>query len=229
VQEAHELKDMADKQRMVLEGLTPEQISDSKDPSEPVQVMDKREYLHMMKAREHATRPLRCVRCHQLKYYGIAGTGGNVTAEKFVSLLQERFMERGKKSCVIIKMVDLIDFHGSFIHDFHKVAGGRNPIILCANKFDALPKEAGPTRIQAWVKTEGKKYGLNFHSVHCVSARTGLGMKELFAKACMLARGRNREGAPRHRDIYLVGSTNVGKSTLINTWMQYDIISYDMI
>jgi hypothetical protein len=61
----------------------------------------------------------KCARCHQLTHYGhTKGMIESVKADDFRHLLRERFLQRGGKSCVILKMVDMFDFDGSVIHNF---------------------------------------------------------------------------------------------------------------
>ena len=37
-------------------------------------------------------------------------------------------------SCIVVKVVDLLDFHGTFVPDLHKLVGRRRPMIVAANK-----------------------------------------------------------------------------------------------
>jgi hypothetical protein len=88
---------------------------------------------------------------------------------------------------------------------------------LVGNKVDLLPAGAGPTRLRAWLKRESQVHGLHVAGIALISAHTGEGVAELMRKVKELAHGTSELG---HRDIYLVGTTNVGKSTLINTLMK---------
>lgn len=44
------------------------------------------------------------------------------------------------RRCLVIKIVDLNDFAGTFLPNFHLVTGKKNPVIVLANKADLLPK-----------------------------------------------------------------------------------------
>jgi ribosome biogenesis GTPase A len=188
-------------------------------------ILDVREVKLLEKCAKEAARPAHCMRCHKLKHAGVdEGAVAVIKAEEFVSLLRKEFLAPGARSAVILKIVDLFDFHGSFITDFKRLAGGRNPVILVANKADLLPKDVGLTRVTAWVKQEAARYGIPLHSVAVVSAETGVGLDMLMQRALRLARGDNADGAPRNRDIYVVGTTNVGKSTLVNKLIQKGLI-----
>ena len=163
-------------------------------------------------------KPLRCVRCFQLTHYG--HTRGNIAtaiSSDFRQLLQSRFLPSADNpsppSAVILLLVDVLDFHSSLPPYLPSLLGGRNPIVLVANKRDLLPQSYGPNRLLAWVKAEGRRYGIHYHSVQLVSAKTGEGIPGLMRKAGELAA---REGALGMRDIYLIGAVNTGKSSLIN-------------
>ena len=188
-------------------------------------VLDVREVKLLEKVAKEAAKPAHCMRCHKLKHAGVdAASVAVLPAEAFVDMLKHEFQGPAAKPSVILKLVDLFDFHGSFIADLHKLAGGRNPVILVANKADLLPKGVGLTRITAWVKREAARYGVPVHSVAVVSAATGLGLDALMQRALKLARGENADNAPRNRDIYVVGTTNVGKSTLVNQLIKMGLV-----
>jgi ribosome biogenesis GTPase A len=84
-----------------------------------------------------------------------------------------------------------------------------------ANKVDLLhlPGGIGAVRLRAWLKAELRRYGISFHSVQLVSAKTGEGVAGLMRAATQLAA---REDGKQSRDLYLVGAVNTGKSLLLN-------------
>lgn len=192
-------------------------------------VLDQRDVAMLERAAKSAAKPLRCMRCFQLANNAVAGSVASVGAEDFVQLLHEEFMGPNAKPAVIIKLVDLIDFHGSFIQNFKKIVGGRHPIILGVNKLDVLPMGVTYASLHAWVKKEVAKYDIPIHSICLFSARTGRGVEEMMFRATQLARGKNDENAPKNRNIYIVGTTNVGKSTLVNQLMKSQIIGTGLI
>ncbi len=112
----------------------------------------------------------------------------------------------GDTDSLIVKVVDIFDFNGSWINGLNRFVGG-NPIILVGNKADILPKSVKRERLVQWMKREAKEYGLKPLDVFLISASRGQGMKEVID-----AIEHYREG----RDVYVVGCTNVGKSTFIN-------------
>lgn len=84
---------------------------------------------------------------------------------------------------------------------------GKNPVLLVANKADLLPKSVKPKKVINWLKREAKNLGLQPIDVMLVSAHKGMGMREVVD-----AIENYREG----KNVFVVGCTNVGKSTFIN-------------
>ena len=105
-----------------------------------------------------------------------------------------------------MKVVDATDFHGCFLNKVRDVVGS-NPILLVLTKVDLLPPDTDLTKLQDWVVHEvTHKRRLTLAGVVCVSSRKNTNMKQ--AVQTMFA---ERKG----RDVYVLGSANVGKSTFI--------------
>ena len=112
----------------------------------------------------------------------------------------------GETSALIVHIVDIFDFEGSFILGLKRFIG-QNPVILVVNKMDLLPKDINYNRMINWVQRRTKELGLRVMDVVLVSAKTNIGLDRLIASL-------GKHGADR--DIYIVGATNVGKSSLVN-------------
>lgn len=127
-----------------------------------------------------------------------------------VSLTDDDFLKIlhgiGETDSLIVKIVDIFDFNGSWINGLNRFVGG-NPILLIGNKADILPKSVKRERLVNWMKREAKELGLRPVDVLLVSAGRGQGMKDAID-----AIEHYRQG----KDVYVVGCTNVGKSTFIN-------------
>jgi ribosome biogenesis GTPase A len=195
-------------------------------------VLDPRDISMLEKAAKLASKPAKCQRCHRIgsKQYQLADMNKQqtISPSDFVDLLKREFQREDAKSSIIIKVIDVLDFHGSMIQDLQKLTGPRNPIILAINKCDVLPREVNAHQVKAWAKLEAEKYGLHIHSIFPISAATGTGVSELMDKALLLARGNNDPSAPRNRNIYVMGTTNVGKSSLINQLLQKGVVGTGM-
>ena len=143
-----------------------------------------------------------CERCYHLRHNSKA-VSVSISAEYFREVV--RPIKELKTRPLIIKMVDLFDFHGSFIPSFRKYVGN-NRVMIVASKFDLLPKGVHAERIRSWVSIESKKFGIDPVAI-AIIAHTGYGVRELADQIEYY-----REGA----DVYVMGSANVGKSTFIN-------------
>ncbi|GAB7386617.1 ribosome biogenesis GTPase YqeH [Bacillaceae bacterium] len=142
-----------------------------------------------------------CQRCFRIKHYGEVAPVP-LDADDFLRILDAI----GQTRALVVKVVDIFDFNGSWLRGLHRFVG-KNPVLLAGNKVDLLPKETNHERVKHWLRHEAKELGLKPHDVVLCSASKGMNIDGLIA-----AIERLREG----RDVYVVGATNVGKSTLIN-------------
>ncbi|EIJ78955.1 GTPase YqeH [Bacillus methanolicus PB1] len=142
-----------------------------------------------------------CQRCFRLKHYNEI-QDVNLTDDDFLKILNKI----GKSDSLIVKIVDIFDFNGSWLPGLHRFAGG-NKILLVGNKVDLLPKSVKHNKLIHWMKQEARELGLKPEEVFLVSAAKGH-----FIKKTAAAIDDYRQG----KDVYVVGCTNVGKSTFIN-------------
>lgn len=113
-------------------------------------------------------------------------------------------------NAVVIYLVDINDFHGTFIPRLRDIIGRKCPLLLAVNKIDLLPKDYKVSRVEKWVLQECRSAGMReVDSVHFISSYRNTGVSALLADAVQIARR-------RRADIYVVGAANVGKSSFIN-------------
>lgn len=155
-----------------------------------------------------------CQRCFRLKNYNEVQDVG-MDSEDFLNLLTGL----SNKSGIVVNVVDVFDFEGSFINAIKRIVGNKK-IILAANKLDLLPKQINQRRIKEWLKKTARKYGLEADDVVLISADKGWGIEELMQSINQV---RNNE------DVYVVGTTNVGKSTLINKLIEISVGEKDVV
>ena len=157
---------------------------------------------------------LYCQRCFRLRHYNeIAPT--SLTDADFLRLLKEI----GQHDALIVNVVDIFDFNGSLIPNLHKLTGG-NDLLMVANKRDVLPKSLKVGKLTAWLREQAAARSLKPKDILVTSAQNKDDVAEL-----MEAIEHYRHG----RDVYVVGVTNVGKSTLINAIIKSASGSEDVI
>ena len=144
-----------------------------------------------------------CKRCYQLKHYGRT-TSMDVSAENFATHIQ-RLKD---KKVLVVQIVDLFDLQNSFIPQLNEWIG-TNPVFLVGNKVDLIPLGASMTRLEAYVRRQARLAGL--YIVDCIlTSAKGIAIKDFAEKLEIL-----RE----QRDVYVVGTANVGKSSFINQFL----------
>lgn len=149
--------------------------------------------------------PVICQRCFRIKHYNEMSSA-TVNQDDFLRMLGTISTTRS----LVVHIVDLFDFEGSMISGLQRFIG-TNPVLLVVNKIDLLPKLTNKNRILNWVQKQAKDFGLKVVDVVLVSAKKNEGFDRLLEKL-----DTHRGG----RDVYVVGATNVGKSTLINNLIQ---------
>ncbi|GAE33332.1 GTP-binding protein YqeH [Halalkalibacter akibai JCM 9157] len=142
-----------------------------------------------------------CQRCFRLKHYNEV-QDVSLTDDDFLRILNGL----GQKDALIVKVVDIFDFTGSWLPGIHRFVG-KNEVLLVGNKVDLLPKSLNQNRLKNWMKKSAKDLGLKPIDVMLMSAEKGQGVVEIATEIDRLRKG---------KDVFVVGCTNVGKSTFIN-------------
>ncbi|MBY7663676.1 ribosome biogenesis GTPase YqeH [Staphylococcus agnetis] len=155
-----------------------------------------------------------CRRCFRLKHYNEVQDVG-MDSDDFLTLLNKLSDKKG----IVVNLVDVFDLEGSFIHAIKRIVGNKK-IILAANKIDLLPKQINKRRVTEWLRQSAKNYGLYADDVVLISA-----MKNYGIEALMTSIEKHRNG----EDVYIVGTTNVGKSTLINKLIEHSVGEKDVV
>ncbi|WP_269412136.1 ribosome biogenesis GTPase YqeH [Lentibacillus daqui] len=145
--------------------------------------------------------PILCQRCFRLKHYNQVQSVA-ISDEEFLDLISQI----GEASGLVVHLVDIFDVSGSLIKSLPRLVG-HNPIILVGNKLDLLPKSTNQRKLKQWLRSSAKSMGIDVKDVFLISSAKGHGIDEL-AEAI--------DDYRAQKDVYVVGTTNVGKSTFIN-------------
>ena len=179
-------------------------------------------------------RELWCQRCYIMKKYDVA-LKLSVSPEDYPKTIEHL----KSKKAIIILVVDLTDFPGSVWPDIINQLGPNKRILLVGNKVDLLPADSKDylKRVeQSMLQTFKEKCARYFRenaiesneeflmpeiaSTVLISARTGFNVEWLITKIYSFWKQNRREVGG---DIYLIGTTNVGKSSLFNMLVDSDL------
>ncbi|KAG2482323.1 hypothetical protein HYH03_018745 [Edaphochlamys debaryana] len=164
-----------------------------------------------------------CQRCFSLKHAGKVKTVAAEMALPDFDLgkkVGRKIHLQKDRRAVVLCVVDMWDFDGSLPRAalrslFPPGTGDEAPeelkfrLMVAVNKFDLLPAQATPLRVQQWVRTRLKQAGLpSPDKVFIVSAARGSGVKEMVEDV--------REALGFRGDLWVVGAQNAGKSSLIS-------------
>lgn len=146
-----------------------------------------------------------CRRCFRLKHY-------NETEE--VSMTDDYFLKMigsiRKSEGLIVHLIDVFDVNGSIIGSLPRIVGNR-PIILVGNKIDLLPRSTNLKKLNHWLRSTANDLAVRVKDVFLISSKKGHGVEKLARQLETYRNGKN---------VYIVGTTNVGKSTFINRLIQ---------
>lgn len=103
-----------------------------------------------------------------------------------------------------------MDFNGSFLARLRDLVGA-NPIILVVTKVDLLPRDTDLNCVGDWVVEATTKKKLSVLSVHLTSSKSLVGIAGVVSEIQKEKKG---------RDVYILGSANVGKSAFISALLK---------
>lgn len=160
------------------------------------------------------TGELYCQRCFRLRHYNDI-QDVHLTDNDFLQFLNEL----GTKDALIVNVVDIFDFSGSLIPGLHRFIGD-NPVLMVGNKVDILPKSLKKSKMIQWMKERAHEEGLRPLDILLTSAKKSSDIDQLLQLI-----DQYRDG----KDVYVVGVTNVGKSTLINQIIKQTVGAKEVI
>uniref|UniRef100_A0A0N5BHE6 G domain-containing protein n=1 Tax=Strongyloides papillosus TaxID=174720 RepID=A0A0N5BHE6_STREA len=163
-----------------------------------------------------------CRRCHLLKEH-------NFLLNVSVSPLdyEEMMGDLKIKEALILLVVDVTDLPYSIYDKLPDIIGHGKPIIVIGNKVDLLPPDARDGYLKNFsnvlykaLQDTGLKDKFNILHIALVSAKTGYGIEQLITQIYL--KWTDLKDNVRS-DIYLLGNTNAGKSSIFNIFLQSDL------
>lgn len=143
-----------------------------------------------------------CKRCFNLRHYS-----KNNRVDFDEAKLKEQIDIIKKDKGLICLVADSFDLEGT-IHPKINELLETNNILLVLNKYDLFIKDLNLNKLIDYVRTYLKSNNIKIKDLILVSAKRDLGIDELISKMNELRKGKN---------VYFVGMSNVGKSTIINS------------
>ncbi|HOJ45343.1 MAG TPA: ribosome biogenesis GTPase YqeH [Bacilli bacterium] len=148
-----------------------------------------------------------CQRCFKLQHYGedIAPKEPRVN-EEFLRILDQAKAE----NALIIYVLDLFSFDSSFSPEINEKIQHLD-IIGVANKRDLFPKSVKDEKLREYVLKRTEKAGLKVDALVIASPLKKYNIDELKSEIEARRLGRN---------VYVIGATSSGKSSLVNAYMK---------
>ncbi len=147
------------------------------------------------------SRSVICQRCFRIRNY-MDTVSNDIPGEDYIKVLSQI----NATNSLIVLIVDIFDFSGSFLPNIKRITG-QNDVILAANKVDLLPSSVKKEKILSWLHEMLEEEGLNVLDSILISSKKNIFIDELIELIKKYKNG---------RDVYIVGSSNVGKSKLVN-------------
>lgn len=163
-----------------------------------------------------------CERCYKIKHHNYDYSKVTYELTKDPTKLKEleaEYYEKlsaiKNKKALILLMIDILDIYSGFIPDLDKYVGN-NPVVILVNKTDVLPKSLKFGSLLEKIKTIGLNDNLNVRDVFFISSLKQKNIETVMNKI----KGFLSHHKGNLTEVYVVGSTSVGKSTFINTLLK---------
>lgn len=156
-----------------------------------------------------------CMRCHKIKNYNLITKNELSTAEYYKII-----KKIANKDALFVYVLDIFNLSSTLNPEVIDLIKGKDVILVC-NKMDLLPKSLKEGKLSLWVRHQAKVMGLKVKDIILISVHKKHHIDELVMMMERYRRGRN---------VYILGSTNVGKSSLINQLLRSEgMLDYDLI
>lgn len=122
------------------------------------------------------------------------------------------------KKAIVLLIIDILNITDSFIPNM-SIHIGSNPVIICVNKVDIMPKDVHLHNIETQVRSIAAKENLNVSSVIMMSSLKKKNIDLVIEKIEKL-KYKLSKSSKDHFDTYVLGCASTGKSTFINSVKQ---------
>ena len=156
-----------------------------------------------------------CSRCHKIKNYNLI-TKNELSTEEYYKIIKKI----AAKDALFVYVLDIFNLSSTLNKEVIDLIKGKDVILVC-NKMDLMPKSLKEGKLSLWVRHQAKVLGLKVKDIILISVHKKHHIDEL-----VMMMDRYRKG----RHVYVLGSTNVGKSSLINQLLRSEgMLDYDLI
>lgn len=156
-----------------------------------------------------------CLRCHKIKNYNLI-TKNELSVEEYYKIVKKI----ASKDALFVYVLDVFNLSSTLNKDVIDLIKDKD-VLLVVNKMDLMPKSLKEGKLSLWIRHQAKVLGLKVKDIILISVHKKHHIDEL-----VMMMDRYRKG----RNVYILGSTNVGKSSLINQLLRSEgMLDYDLI
>lgn len=156
-----------------------------------------------------------CLRCHKIKNYNLISKN-ELSTEEYYKIIKKI----AAKDALFVYVLDIFNLSSTLNQDVIDLIKNKD-VILVVNKMDLMPKSLKEGKLSLWVRHQAKVLGLKVKDIILISVHKKHHIDELVDMMDRYRKGRN---------VYILGSTNVGKSSLINQLLRSEgMLDYDLI
>ena len=122
---------------------------------------------HVVLAHDES-KPIYCQRCFRIRNYQEYASN-DLSGEDYIKVISQI----NTKDSLIVLIVDIFDFSGSFLPNIKRLTG-QNDVILAANKVDLLPSSVNKEKILSWVNELCEDEGLQVLDSILISSKKNI-------------------------------------------------------
>eukprot|EP01017_Pseudomicrothorax_dubius_P010245 TRINITY_DN13633_c0_g1_i1.p1 TRINITY_DN13633_c0_g1~~TRINITY_DN13633_c0_g1_i1.p1 ORF type:complete len:545 (+),score=78.86 TRINITY_DN13633_c0_g1_i1:67-1701(+) len=158
-----------------------------------------------------------CQRCHTIRSGAKPNTlqsfglKYHIDPEKWA----RKIFQRVAPKSTFLVVLDISDFTSSLLKEiFDQIRYKKGEVIIVVNKMDIVPSMVSESRIRGWIRKRLDDLGAPSEELYLLSAKTGQGVSRLINDLKSYGKKLDRS---LKKNLYVLGATNAGKSSLINS------------